>query len=63
VQFSSFVTFGHAIHHSVFSAKGQMNANGTLQTLKFDGWMRWLNFTNATDEWWQEEPAWLFGHG
>jgi hypothetical protein len=66
VQFYSLVTFGHAIHHPVFLAKGQMNANWTLQTLKCDGGMHWLNFSSATDEWWQnkiKKNAWLFGHG
>ena len=49
VQYSSSVTFGHAIHHSVFSAKGEMNESMTLQTLKCDRGMHWLNLPNATD--------------
>jgi hypothetical protein len=63
VQFSSSLTFEHAIHHSVFSVKSQMNAPITLEALKCYRGIHWLNFSNAADGWWQEKHAWLFGHG
>jgi len=36
VQFTSLVTFGHAIQHSFVSAEGQMNASMTCQPLKYN---------------------------
>jgi hypothetical protein len=43
-----------------FQLKIQMNASMTLQTLKCDRGMHWLNFSNVAGGWWQEEHAWLF---
>jgi hypothetical protein len=36
VQFSSSVTFDHAIQYSVVSVEGQMNVSMTCQLLKYD---------------------------
>ena len=54
VQFSSSVTFGHAIQHSLFWAIGQMNVSTTRQPLKCDREMHCLHFSKAADGWWQE---------
>jgi hypothetical protein len=62
VQFSSSVTLGRAIQHSVISAEGQMNASMTHQPLKCDRGMHCLHFSNAADGLWQGEHAWLFGY-
>jgi hypothetical protein len=52
VQFSSLVTLGRTIQHSVVSAEGQMNVSMTRQPLKCDRGMHCLHFSNA----------WLFGY-
>jgi len=54
VQYSSTITLGYAIQHSVSSA--EINASMTCQPLKCDRGMNCLHFSN-TGGWWQEEHA------
>ena len=62
LQFSSSVTFGHAIQHSLMSTKGLINASVTRQLLKSDHGMHCLHFFDAADGWWWEKLAWPCGH-
>ena len=60
-QFSSSVTFGNTIQHSVISADSQMNTSMTQQQLKHDWERHCLDFSKAADGW-QQEHTWLFDH-
>ena len=62
VQFSSSVTFWHAIQQFVSSAEGQMNAFKTHQLLKCDRQMQCLPSSKAADGWRQEAHTQLCGH-
>jgi len=57
MQFSSLVTLGNAVQHSVVSAYGQMNASMIRLQLKCYHRMQYLCFFCAAGGWWQEEHA------
>jgi len=58
MQFSSLVTFGNSVQHSLFSAYGQMNVSMICLQLKcYHGMMQCLFFFSAAGGWWQEERA------
>jgi hypothetical protein len=57
MQFSSSVTLGNAVQHSVVLAFIQMNVSMIRLQLKCYHGMHCLRFLGAADGWWQEEHA------
>ena len=59
-QFSSSVSFGNPIQHSVASAECQVVASMTPQPVRSDRRMHCLHICNAAEGCWQDIHTWIF---